>query len=201
MDYATPVEEQEAQRALLSLAVQSDTDWANDLPPLPGGWGGDGGDDPGVPLGEPVVYPDGSLWLSMAQLTNGVVPLAIHGTTNGWLYEIQSEVGITDSAWASEGGVLGAAGQDWTPAVVNEGDRTNALFFRAKCWGAGDEYGVPWAWYAQEGLNPLTPGIGGQDANGDGLPNWQEYLWGSDRQRTQAFGVWVSSPAGYCGIP
>jgi hypothetical protein len=203
VDYSTPVQEQQAARGMLRMDDQSGMDSTNDLPPLPGGWGGDGGGgDSGPWLGGPVtVYPAGSLLLSIAQITNGWVPLTITNTMSDTLYEIESEQALTNSAWAWECSVMGAANQNWTATAVPEGDRTNMLFFRAESLGSSDSYGVPWAWYVQNGFTSLTPGLGGQDANGDGLPNWQEYLWGSNPQAQNGFSVWVGSPSGALGIP
>jgi hypothetical protein len=203
VDYSTPLQEQQAAREMLRTDAQSGMDSTNDLPPLPGGWGGGGGsdDDPGPPPGPVTVYPAGSLLLSIAQITNGWVPLTITNTMSDTLYEIESEQALTNSAWAWECSVMGAPNQNWTATAVPEGDRTNMLVFRAESLGSSDSYGVPWAWYVQNGFTSLTPGLGGQDANGDGLPNWQEYLWGSNPQARNGFSVWVSSPSGASGIP
>ena len=157
--------------------------------------------DNGLPGGPGATYAEGSLWLSIAPLTNGAAPLTIHGTTPEWLYEIQSRLTLTNTGWASEGGVLGAANQDRTPMAVEVGERTNSLFLRAVAWGECDGYGTPWAWYVQHGLYPLADGIGTQDPDHDGLLNWQEYRYGSDPVNSEVFSVWVSSPAGYSGIP
>ena len=146
-------------------------------------------------------YPEGSLWLFLGQITNGDAPLTICGTVPDGLYEIQSEPGPADGAWVSQGVVLGASNQSWTPTTLAVGDVTNSLFFRAVYWPDCDGSGTPAAWYVQHGLYPLAEGIASQDANLDGLLNSQEYLWGSDPQAAAVFGVWVSSPAGYSGIP
>jgi hypothetical protein len=61
--------------------------------------------------------------------------------------------------------------------------------------------GIPDAWKVLWGMNPLTPGLASQDLDSDGLSNWQEYLWGTNPQHSEGIGVWVSSPAGFCGIP
>jgi hypothetical protein len=64
-----------------------------------------------------------------------------------------------------------------------------------------DAYGVPIGWYAQHGLDPVTPGIGGQDPDQDGLLNYQEYLYGTNPQVSEGFGLWVGTPSGASGIP
>lgn len=45
--------------------------------------------------------------------------------------------------------------------------------------GGGDSNGdgVPDDWYNQYGMNPLTPGLGNLDSDGDGISNWEEYLF------------------------
>jgi hypothetical protein len=153
------------------------------------------------PEGPSPTYLDGSLWLSISQFTNGVAPLIIHGTVPEALYEILSKPTLTNAAWASEGVVLGATNEVWTPAMVPVGDCTNSLFFRALCWADCDGFGTPPAWYVQHGLDPLSPDIGTQDADHDGLINRQEYLSGTDPQTAEGFTVWVSSPGGTSGIP
>ena len=153
------------------------------------------------PEDSPLGYSEGTLWLAIGQLTNGVAPLTIHGTVEEVLYEILSKATLTNSGWASEGAVLGATNQDWTVTAVPIEDRTNSLFFRARVWTDCDGLGTPPAWYVQHGLDPLSPGIATQDADQDGLLNREEYLWGSDPQVSEGFSVWVSSPGGYGGIP
>jgi hypothetical protein len=201
IDYDALRLERQMDSALRSLERQYGLDSPDGPPPLPGGWVG-GGDDTNSPPVIPFIsYPDGSLWLSIAQLTNGLAPLTIHGTIADTLYEILSLPTLTNTAWTSEGGVLGATNQDWTPTTVSVGERTNSLFFRARVWSDCDGYGTPAAWYVQHGLNPLAAGIAIQDPDHDGLLNRQEYLWGSDPQAYEGFSVWVSSPGGYAGIP
>ncbi len=64
-----------------------------------------------------------------------------------------------------------------------------------------DGHGTPDAWYWLHGLNPLTSGIGDQDPNGDGIPNWQEYLRGSDPVASAGWTLWVGTPAGLSNLP
>jgi hypothetical protein len=64
-----------------------------------------------------------------------------------------------------------------------------------------DSYGVPYAWYAENGLVPITAGLATQDPDYDGLLNWQEYLWGTNPNVSEGFAIWVSSPGGVLGIP
>ena len=191
VDYAALEQQRQMDSALRSLESQYGLASLDGSPPIPGGGGG----------GYHISYPDGSLWLDIAQLTNGQAPLTIHGTTTEVLYEIQSKLSLTNAGWVSEGAVLGATNQNWTPFVVLAGNRTNSLFMRVQVWTNCDGYFTPPAWYVQYGLNPLSPGIGAQDANADALLNYQEYLWGSDPVHAQAFSVWVSSPSGYSGNP
>jgi hypothetical protein len=172
VDYRAVEQERQMESALRSLERQYGLDSSDGPPPM-------------NPL---TSYPDGSLLLSIAQLTNGFAPLTIYGTVPEGLYEIQSESILTNGGWASEGGVLGATNQNWTPITVPVGDRTNSLFFRAIYWSNCDGFATPAAWYRQ-------------DPDHDGLLNWQEYLWGGDPQASAGFSVWVSSPGGCSGIP
>jgi hypothetical protein len=52
-----------------------------------------------------------------------------------------------------------------------------------------DAYGVPYAWYVQNGLNPQS---GGQDPDRDGLLNYQEYLYGTKPQVNEGFSIWTT---------
>jgi len=64
-----------------------------------------------------------------------------------------------------------------------------------------DAYGTPYLWYLRQGLNPLTGGIATQDPDGDGLLNYQEYLYGTRPLVSEGVAVWVSEPSGISGIP
>jgi hypothetical protein len=64
-----------------------------------------------------------------------------------------------------------------------------------------DSYGVPYAWYAQNGLVPIMAGMAGEDPDHDGLLNWQEYLWGTKPTVSEGFSIWVSTPNGTTSIP
>jgi hypothetical protein len=66
---------------------------------------------------------------------------------------------------------------------------------------SSDGYGTPNAWYLAQGLDPQTPGIGSEDLNGSGLPNWEKYLYGANPEATATFAIWVSQPSGTSGIP
>jgi hypothetical protein len=64
-----------------------------------------------------------------------------------------------------------------------------------------DSYGVPYAWYAEQGLNPFTASMGGQDPDQDGLLNYQEYQFGTRPLVSEGFTIWVSTPNGTTSIP
>lgn len=64
-----------------------------------------------------------------------------------------------------------------------------------------DGYGTPDSWYWMTGLNPQVPGIGAADIDGDGLLNYQEYLYGTSPTVSEGFALWVSEPAVFSGIP
>ncbi len=66
---------------------------------------------------------------------------------------------------------------------------------------SSDGFGTPNAWYLWQGLNPKIPGIGSADSDGDGLLNYQEYLYGTNPQVSEGFAVWVSEPELTSGIP
>lgn len=61
-----------------------------------------------------------------------------------------------------------------------------------------DSYGVPYAWYAENGL---TAQSAMQDPDQDGLLNYQEYLFGTKPKVSEGSAVWVSTPNGTSGIP
>jgi hypothetical protein len=58
--------------------------------------------------------------------------------------------------------------------------------------GAEDGYGVPYAWYAENGLVPITSGLATTDSDGDGLLNYQEYLYGTKPNVSEGFSVWTA---------
>lgn len=61
-----------------------------------------------------------------------------------------------------------------------------------------DAYGVPYAWYLQNGLSPQSAL---QDPDQDGLLNYQEYYYGTRPQVSEGFAVWVGAPNGTTVIP
>jgi hypothetical protein len=61
-----------------------------------------------------------------------------------------------------------------------------------------DSYGVPYAWYAQNGL---SAGSALQDPDLDALLNYQEYFYGTRPQVSEGFSIWVSTPSGSSSIP
>ena len=78
---------------------------------------------------------------------------------------------------------------EWLVAQVNPNNSSQA-----------DSYGVPYAWYALNGLVPVA-GKATQDPDFDGLLNCQEYMWGSKPTVPEGFGIWVSTPNGTTSIP
>jgi hypothetical protein len=56
-----------------------------------------------------------------------------------------------------------------------------------------DSYGVPYAWYAEQGIVPATAGMGAQDPDWDGLLNYQEYQYGTRPQVSEGFAVWTTA--------
>jgi len=61
-----------------------------------------------------------------------------------------------------------------------------------------DSYGVPYAWYAENGINSTSAAT--QDPDQDGLLNYQEYQYGTRPQVSEGFGVWTTT-SGYSSIP
>ncbi len=64
-----------------------------------------------------------------------------------------------------------------------------------------DSFGVPYAWYAENALIPLTSGLPTQDPDQDGLLNYQEYRYGTNPKVPEGFTIWVSTPNSTAGIP
>jgi hypothetical protein len=197
-------------------------------PPEPGG-GGDN-PDPGVPDGPPLYSTSAYLCLFpphfdtsgiILTLTNGdpTVCYDIYATTNLGL-EVP---GLNRTNWAWLGRL--APGQitftnDITLSDLQcyyrlgltndcDGDSLPDAYellvsHTAPCgydFISSDGYGTPDGWYLLHNLDPRAPGIATQDANHDGLPNWQEYLHGSDPRGSPAFTIWVGTPSGASGLP
>ena len=81
------------------------------------------------------------------------------------LYETFSREDLLGGTWLSEGTILGAAGQDWTPVAVAVGNRTNN-FFWARSWIDSDGSGLPDWWqlkyFGQIGVDPYgNPAMAG----------------------------------------
>jgi len=77
--------------ALRSMESQYGLDSPDDLPPLPGGWDGSGGDDPWPPAPYPAYsYPSNSFWLEIEGVTNNAAALVLHGTQPAKVYELMS---------------------------------------------------------------------------------------------------------------
>jgi hypothetical protein len=66
---------------------------------------------------------------------------------------------------------------------------------------SSDGFGTPNGWYLSEGINPQISGVGTNDPDGDGLLNWQEYLYGSNPEVSEGFAIWVAEPSITSGIP
>ncbi len=133
-------------------------------------------------------YPtNNALWLEITSATNGFANLVVHGTVADETYEILSKETLTNTVWASEGTLLGAAGQDWTATAVLVGQRTNSLFLWARSWQDSDGDGLPDWWELAHGLDPNNPDTGNtgvsdgyKDSDNDGWSNLQEYQNGTN---------------------
>jgi len=64
-----------------------------------------------------------------------------------------------------------------------------------------DSYGVPYAWYAENGLVPITAGLATQDPDADGLLNYQEYFYGTRPNVSEGFSIWIAAINGTSIIP
>lgn len=91
-----------------------------------------------------------------------------------------------------------AVGADGDPLDLNDDGIPDYLEYPTL---PNDGYNTPGAWYVANGLNPDAPGIGLFDADQDGLPNYQEYLYGTRPNVSEGFAIWVSDPAGTSSIP
>jgi hypothetical protein len=179
-------EEEQAKQEMMQMMELGE-------PPVPGeGEGGEG--DEGGTIQAAYDYPASNyLWLEITSVTNGTTPtglayVTLHGTVPGTAYELLSKEALTNTIWASEGVVIGAEAQDWTPTVIGIGSRTNSLFLWARSWMDSDGDGLP-DWYEHEvtGTDPNNPDTGNtgvsdgyKDGDNDGWTNLQEYQNGTN---------------------
>jgi len=175
-------EEEQAKQELVQTMMESEGP-----PPVPGEGGGGEGEG-GVSACGAYDYPSNMLWLEITGVSNNLAYLIVHGTVEDVPYEILSKVDLTNIVWASEGIIIGAAGQNWTPTTVIVGTRTNSLFLWARSWADSDGDGLP-DWYEDEvtGTDPNNPDTGDtgvsdgyKDADNDGWTNLQEYQNGTN---------------------
>lgn len=61
-----------------------------------------------------------------------------------------------------------------------------------------DAYGVPYAWYLQNGLSPQSALL---DPDQDGLANYKEYQYGTRPQVSEGFSIWTVAANGTTVIP
>lgn len=64
------------------------------------------------------------------------IDLTVRGIAPGIPFELLSSSSLAGTNWFAEAVGFGAANQDKTTVCVNPGERTNALFFRARTWTA-----------------------------------------------------------------
>jgi hypothetical protein len=72
-------------------------------------------------------------------------------------YELLSKTSVTNPSWTSEVTLLGAAGQNSTPATITIGNRTKALYLWARSYIDSTGSGIADWWYQQYfGSNPTN---------------------------------------------
>ena len=125
----------------------------------------------------------------------------IEGGAEGAAYDVFSTTNLQNPDLAS--GVwlwLGQGTNCGIYSVTNQPD-TPTFYFLGNSTNSSDGHQTPNAWYWGNGLDPQTPGIGGEDLNESGLPNWEKYLYGTSPTAAFTFSVWVGDPSGITGIP
>ena len=210
------------ESALRSLESQYGLN-SPDGPPSPPGGGGTSGGGSGGGGFQGYVFTANDLWLEIAgttnaMTTNGTADLLIHTPSNelDGVYDLFATTNLAPSAWQwvmrTAAGqtnltVTGLAGPNEfliLGTMLPANDLSGLTVAYENLVGnilPSDGYGTPNAWYLQYNLNPLTSGVAAQDPDQDGLPNWQEYLWGGNPRVVEGFSVWVSTPSATAGIP
>ncbi len=181
VDYVALAEQRETEKALRKAELKYGLREADELDALEEAEGG------GMMLMAYEHPTNNALWLEITSVTNRLANLVVHGTVADQTYEILSKETLTNTIWASEGTILGAAGQDWTPTMVPVGQRTNSLFLWARSWQDSDGDGLPDWWELAHGLDPNNPDTGNtgvsdgyKDSDNDGWNNLQEYANGTN---------------------
>jgi hypothetical protein len=136
---------------LSSLTPMLDDDSTDDPPPTPG---------------PPPLDPSTSsnaLWIEIvsASRASNSANIKIHGTVENQSYQVLSKEFITNSDWLPDGPMLlGAPGQNWTPATVLIGTRTNSLFLWCRSEIDADGNGLPDWWemkyFGTNGVDPYA---------------------------------------------
>jgi hypothetical protein len=144
----------------------------------------------------------------------------IQGGQNGYYYdlfataELASPLANTDWVWLGQGqagnvysvGILSpnaffVLGTPYSSCTCGLTDAYLALVAKVPPGLTTDGYGVPYAWYAQNGLVPITSALATQDPDRDGLLNYQEYQYGTRPNVSEGFTIWVGSVNGSSAIP
>lgn len=231
VDYAALREQREAERALRRLESQYGMESSSELPPTPDTWQGSGEEEENWPESdEPPVYVSGRglcLWPPVIQGTN--VALTVTNGSAGARYDLYATTNLSPNVpgmnltnWLWLGRLDPNQTVVWVPRFSDQqcwyrlgttndldGDGLPDAYENLVAHTSPEAYGGLWSdgywtadgWYLEWGLNPLSPGIATQDADQDGLLNWEEYRYGSSPQGAEGFGVWVSSPHGFSGLP
>ena len=166
---------------------------------------------PNVWIGSPSYTPTGT--------NTGTLTFSIMGGTSGWSYDVFATTAfvspITNANWTwmgqgnpcniyalpnlPKGTVLLILGtpQDYSGDGLT--DAYELLVAKINPYGSQfDGYGVPYAWYAENGLSLQSAT---QDPDMDGLLNYQEYFYGTRPTVSEGTTIWVGTPNGSSGIP
>jgi hypothetical protein len=164
VDYVALQGGAEMDQSLRSLEMESGV-------PSPPGGGGGGGGGTNAPLAAPYSYPSNTFYIEIVGVSNSYVYVKLHGTVPSVVYDVLGKLTLTDAVSTVEQTLVGATGQNWSPAYVAILGRTN-LFLEGRSWVDSDGSGLPDWWqlkyFGHTGVDPYG------DPDADGWTNLQE---------------------------